>query len=247
MARGDVRIAVTMACEDCKRRNYQTNKSRRNSPDRIELRKFCRWCGKPHGAQGDALAPMAKTRAQRKAERRAREEQERKRSGDERAAESRAQHDTQVPVSGEVAEVEAVEAGIAAGAPEARWRPPTRPKPSRAERRAEAKALKEAEKRQRAEQKRRESEQLAKKQKQAQAERQRGGVHRLPRLLLGRAEEGPVARPRHPGPGNRRHDHLRRRRRRLPRRPRRRLQLPHQADPLAGSPNKGFQRCIAGT
>ena len=38
MARGDVRIAVTLACEDCKRRNYQTNKSRRNSPDRIELR-----------------------------------------------------------------------------------------------------------------------------------------------------------------------------------------------------------------
>ena len=45
MARGDVRIAVTLACEDCKRRNYQTNKSRRNSPDRVELRKFCRWCG----------------------------------------------------------------------------------------------------------------------------------------------------------------------------------------------------------
>ena len=50
MARGEVRIAVTLACEDCKRRNYQTNKSRRNSPDRIELRKFCRWCGRhtPH-------------------------------------------------------------------------------------------------------------------------------------------------------------------------------------------------------
>lgn len=46
MARGDVRIAVTLACEDCKRRNYQTNKSRRNSPDRVELRKFCRWCGR---------------------------------------------------------------------------------------------------------------------------------------------------------------------------------------------------------
>ena len=45
MARGDVRIAVTMACEECKRRNYQTNKSRRNTPDRIEMRKFCRWCG----------------------------------------------------------------------------------------------------------------------------------------------------------------------------------------------------------
>ncbi|WP_081690583.1 50S ribosomal protein L33 [Conexibacter woesei] len=44
MARGDVRIAVTLACEDCKRRNYQTNKSKRNTPDRITLRKFCRWC-----------------------------------------------------------------------------------------------------------------------------------------------------------------------------------------------------------
>jgi len=50
MARGDVRIAVTLACEECKRRNYQTNKSRRNTPDRIEMRKFCRWCGNhtPH-------------------------------------------------------------------------------------------------------------------------------------------------------------------------------------------------------
>ncbi len=59
---------------------------------------------------------MAKTRAQRKAERRAREAEERKRSDGERGAESRAQHDTQVPVSGDIAEIEAVEAGIAAGA-----------------------------------------------------------------------------------------------------------------------------------
>ncbi len=125
---------------------------------------------------------MAKSRAQRKAERRAREEEERKRSGDgrveaERNAESHAQHDTQVPVSGEIAEIEAIEAGIAVGAAEAQLETPDAPKgPSRAERRAEAKALKESEKRQRSEQKRRESEQLAKKQKQAQAERQRGGV-----------------------------------------------------------------------
>lgn len=120
---------------------------------------------------------MAKSRAQRKAERRAREEQERQRSGDGRVSEARAQHDTQVPVSGDVAEVEAVEAGIAAGAPESALETPDAPKTSsRAERRAEAKALKESEKRKRAEQKRRESEQLAKKQKQAAAERQRGGV-----------------------------------------------------------------------
>src|SRR5215212_2474712 len=44
MARGDVRIGVTLACEECKRRNYMTNKSKRNNPDRITLRKFCKWC-----------------------------------------------------------------------------------------------------------------------------------------------------------------------------------------------------------
>ena len=49
MARGDVRIAVTLACEECKRRNYQTNKSKRNNPDRISLRKYCRWCRRHTG------------------------------------------------------------------------------------------------------------------------------------------------------------------------------------------------------
>ena len=121
---------------------------------------------------------MAKTRAQRKAERRAREAEERKRSGsaDPLGAESRAQHDTQVPISGDIAEIEAVEAGMAAGAPEAQLETPDAPKTPRAQRRAEEKQRKESEKRRRAEQKRQESEQLARKQKQASAERQRGGV-----------------------------------------------------------------------
>jgi len=123
---------------------------------------------------------MAKTRAQRKAERRAREAEEQKRSGSERRAESRAQHDTQIGVSGDVAEVEAVEAGIAAGASEADLETPDAPhQSSRSERRAEAKAAKEAERKKRDEQKRREREQLARQQKKATAERQtrsRGGV-----------------------------------------------------------------------
>jgi preprotein translocase subunit SecE len=119
---------------------------------------------------------MAKTRAQRKAEKRAREAEAQKRSGDSRKFESRAQHDTQVPVSGDVAEVEAVEAGIAVGASEGDLETPNALK-GRSQRRAEAKAAKQAEKRQREDLKRRESEQLAKRQKQAQAEkRQRGGV-----------------------------------------------------------------------
>jgi preprotein translocase SecE subunit len=118
---------------------------------------------------------MAKTRAQRKAEKRAREAEGQKRSAEDRKSESHAQHDTQVPLSGDVAEIEAVEAGMAVGAPEAELETPDAPKP-RALRRAEAKQAKEAEKRQREDRKRKESEQLAKRQKQAQAERQRGGV-----------------------------------------------------------------------
>jgi preprotein translocase SecE subunit len=118
---------------------------------------------------------MAKTRAQRKAERRAREAEERRRSDGGRETPTRAQHDTQVPVSGDIAEIEAVEAGIAAGAPERELETPDAPKP-RSVRRAEAKAAKEAEKRRQEDQRRREREQLAKKQRQASAERQRGGV-----------------------------------------------------------------------
>jgi preprotein translocase SecE subunit len=118
---------------------------------------------------------MAKTRAQRKAERRAREAEEQKRSGSERRAESRAQHDTQIGVSGDVAEIEAVEAGIAAGAEEADLETPDAPQQtSRSVRRAEAKAAKEAERRERDDQKRREREQLARQQKKATAERQKG-------------------------------------------------------------------------
>jgi preprotein translocase SecE subunit len=112
---------------------------------------------------------MAKTRAQRKAEKRAREAEEQKRSGGSKdGGQSRAQHDTQVPVSGEVAEIEAVEAGIGAGAPEADLETPDAPKTTRSQRRTQAKKVKEAE--------RREREQLAKRQKQAAAGRQRGGV-----------------------------------------------------------------------
>jgi preprotein translocase SecE subunit len=119
---------------------------------------------------------MAKTRAQRKAERRAREAEERKRSGDGRDSVARAQHDTQVPRSGDEALIEAEELGMAAGAPESALELPEQTRSSRAERRAEAKATKEADKRKREEQKRREREQLAKKQKQAKAERQRSGL-----------------------------------------------------------------------
>jgi large subunit ribosomal protein L33 len=40
-----MRVRVTMACQECKRRNYNSMKNKRNDPERIELRKYCKWCG----------------------------------------------------------------------------------------------------------------------------------------------------------------------------------------------------------
>ena len=37
----DVRPKITLACVDCKERNYITKKNRRNNPDRLELKTCC--------------------------------------------------------------------------------------------------------------------------------------------------------------------------------------------------------------
>ena len=41
-----MRNAVTLACTECKSRNYQTNKNKNNDPDRIEFNKYCKFCKK---------------------------------------------------------------------------------------------------------------------------------------------------------------------------------------------------------
>ena len=41
-----MRNAVTLACNECKSRNYQTNKNKKNDPDRIEFNKYCKFCKK---------------------------------------------------------------------------------------------------------------------------------------------------------------------------------------------------------
>ena len=46
VAATDVRPKITLACVECKNRNYITKKNRRNDPDRIALQKFCPNCGK---------------------------------------------------------------------------------------------------------------------------------------------------------------------------------------------------------
>ena len=45
-----MRVRITMACGECKQRNYETMKNKKNDPDRLELSKYCRFCRKhtPH-------------------------------------------------------------------------------------------------------------------------------------------------------------------------------------------------------
>jgi large subunit ribosomal protein L33 len=37
---------VTLACAECKRRNYSTTKNKKTTPDKLELKKYCRFCRK---------------------------------------------------------------------------------------------------------------------------------------------------------------------------------------------------------
>ena len=46
MAKAGARNGITLACTECKQRNYQTNKNKKNDPDRIELNKYCKFCKK---------------------------------------------------------------------------------------------------------------------------------------------------------------------------------------------------------
>lgn len=41
-----MRDKVKLACSECKQRNYDTKKNKRNTTERIELRKYCKFCGK---------------------------------------------------------------------------------------------------------------------------------------------------------------------------------------------------------
>ena len=41
-----MRVRVTLACTECKQRNYNTMKNKKNDPDRLEMNKYCRFCKK---------------------------------------------------------------------------------------------------------------------------------------------------------------------------------------------------------
>lgn len=35
------RMKITLACKECKRKNYTTFKNKKNTPDKIALKKYC--------------------------------------------------------------------------------------------------------------------------------------------------------------------------------------------------------------
>ena len=42
----DARVKITHVCTECKQRNDDTNKNKKNNPDRLEMNKYCRFCRK---------------------------------------------------------------------------------------------------------------------------------------------------------------------------------------------------------
>lgn len=41
-----MRVKITMACTECKQRNYTTKKNKKNTADRLEMSKYCKFCKK---------------------------------------------------------------------------------------------------------------------------------------------------------------------------------------------------------
>ena len=41
-----MRVKITLACTECKQRNYNTMKNKKNDTDRLEMNKYCKFCRK---------------------------------------------------------------------------------------------------------------------------------------------------------------------------------------------------------
>lgn len=41
-----MRDNIILACTECKQRNYSSEKNKKNNPDRVEFKKYCRFCKK---------------------------------------------------------------------------------------------------------------------------------------------------------------------------------------------------------
>ncbi|NLV23224.1 MAG: 50S ribosomal protein L33 [Deltaproteobacteria bacterium] len=41
-----MRDIITLACSECKQRNYTTTKNKKKTPDKLSFSKYCRFCRK---------------------------------------------------------------------------------------------------------------------------------------------------------------------------------------------------------
>jgi large subunit ribosomal protein L33 len=41
-----MRVIIHMQCTDCDRKNYSSTKNKKNTPDRLQFKKYCRFCRK---------------------------------------------------------------------------------------------------------------------------------------------------------------------------------------------------------
>ncbi len=39
-----MRETIHLGCEKCTRRNYNTTKNKKNTTEKLALRKYCKWC-----------------------------------------------------------------------------------------------------------------------------------------------------------------------------------------------------------
>ena len=46
MAKNENRNYVTLVCSECKHENYTTQKNKKNTPEKLETKKFCSNCGR---------------------------------------------------------------------------------------------------------------------------------------------------------------------------------------------------------
>ena len=42
--KGEARERITLVCSECKEENYRTEKNKKNTTDRLELKKYCPKC-----------------------------------------------------------------------------------------------------------------------------------------------------------------------------------------------------------
>ncbi|MDD2372732.1 MAG: 50S ribosomal protein L33 [Syntrophomonadaceae bacterium] len=39
-----MRVGITLACTECKQRNYTTTKDKKKTTEKVELKKYCKFC-----------------------------------------------------------------------------------------------------------------------------------------------------------------------------------------------------------